>query len=180
MRENRSNEIWSIRLRTMEKHLWGLWGCSAPPQGCCACRGCCWEPRTGRRRDRAPAVSPGFLWDVLVGQLPFPQEGWALNYTKATYIEGPRNTRRNIVDSFYEHQNMSIKHGLLVVQETRAWVSVFVRPENHEPPRLTDYNTGEKYSPPADKPAYDDEGLANKIMPKEKGKVWRWHAKTHA
>jgi hypothetical protein len=54
------------------------------------------------------------------------------------------------------------------VQETRARVSVFVRPENHEPPGLTDHNTGEKYIPPADKPAYDEEGSADKILPKEK------------
>ena len=178
MRENRSKEIWSIRLRTMEKHLWGLWGCSAPPQGCCAYWGCCWEPRTGRRRDRVPAVSPGFLWEVLVGQLPVSQEGWSSELHQGHLHWGIEEYREEYCGqllwaSEYVHQAWP-----LVVQETRAWVSVFVRPKNHEPPGLTNYNTGEKYSLPADKPAYDVEGLANKIMPKEK--VWRWHAKTHA
>ena len=36
----------------------------------------------------------------------------ALNYTKATYIEGLRDTGRNIVDSFHELEKVSIKHGL--------------------------------------------------------------------
>ena len=35
----------------------------------------------------------------------------ALDYTKAMDIEGLRDTGRNIMDSFHEHEKVSIKHG---------------------------------------------------------------------